>query len=77
MQDVFFRIGGRMAGKATNSLVVNSSNTIVDHTSMWRGDHGNAGTIGWTINTANTGLIVNRNNVLATGLFVEHYQKNR
>ncbi|WP_258724091.1 discoidin domain-containing protein [Cellulomonas sp. NS3] len=75
VQDVFFRIGGRVAGKATNSLIVNSSNTIVDHTWMWRGDHGNAGTIGWTINTADTGLVVNGNDVLATGLFVEHYQK--
>ncbi|MDM7832488.1 discoidin domain-containing protein [Cellulomonas edaphi] len=75
VQDVFFRIGGRVAGKATNSLVVNSSNTIVDHTWMWRADHGNGGTVGWTINTADTGLVVNGNNVLATGLFVEHYQK--
>ena len=31
--------------------------------------------LGWTVNTADTGLIVNGNNVLATGLFVEHYQK--
>jgi hypothetical protein len=30
---------------------------------------------GWTENTADTGLIVNGANVLATGLFVEHYQK--
>jgi hypothetical protein len=29
----------------------------------------------WTVNTADTGLIVNGANVLATGLFVEHYQK--
>ncbi|GAA5023682.1 chitobiase/beta-hexosaminidase C-terminal domain-containing protein [Kitasatospora paranensis] len=75
VQDVFFRIGGQLAGKATNSLVVNSSNTVVDHIWAWRADHGNAGTIGWTTNTADTGLIVNGNDVLATGLFVEHYQK--
>ncbi|WP_405010131.1 chitobiase/beta-hexosaminidase C-terminal domain-containing protein [Kitasatospora sp. NBC_01539] len=75
VQDVFFRIGGQLAGKATNSLVVNSSNTIIDHIWAWRADHGNAGTVGWTTNTADTGLIVNGNNVLATGLFVEHYQK--
>ena len=75
VQDVFFRIGGQLAGKATNSLVVNSSNTVIDHIWAWRADHGNAGTIGWTTNTADTGLIVNGNNVLATGLFVEHYQK--
>ncbi|GAA2520616.1 hypothetical protein Ahu01nite_076140 [Winogradskya humida] len=74
VQDVFFRIGGMVAGKATNSLVVNTNNTIVDHTWAWRADHG-AG-IGWTVNTADNGLTVNGDNVLATGLFVEHYQKN-
>ncbi|WP_410666481.1 chitobiase/beta-hexosaminidase C-terminal domain-containing protein [Amycolatopsis sp. cmx-4-68] len=75
VQDVFFRIGGQLAGKATNSLIVNSANTIIDHIWAWRADHGNAGTVGWTTNTADTGLVVNGANVLATGLFVEHYQK--
>lgn len=75
VQDVFFRIGGELAGKATNSLVVNSANTIIDHIWAWRADHGNAGTVGWTTNTADTGLTVNGANVTATGLFVEHYQK--
>ena len=73
IQDVFFRIGGQFAGKVTTSLIVNSYDTIIDHIWAWRADHG-AG-IGWTANTADTGLIVNGNNVLATGLFVEHYQK--
>ena len=75
IQDVFFRIGGQLAGKATNSLIVNSNNAIIDHIWAWRADHGNGGTVGWTVNTADTGLLVNGNNVLATGLFVEHYQK--
>jgi hypothetical protein len=75
IQDVFFRIGGENAGKATASLIVNSNDTIIDHIWAWRADHGNANTVGWTTNTADNGLIVNGNNVLATGLFVEHYQK--
>ncbi|WP_103351147.1 chitobiase/beta-hexosaminidase C-terminal domain-containing protein [Amycolatopsis sp. CA-128772] len=75
VQDVFFRIGGAIAGKATNSLIVNSANTIIDHIWAWRADHGNAGTYGWNTNTADTGLVVNGANVTATGLFVEHYQK--
>ena len=75
IQDVFFRIGGATVGKATTSLVVNSNDVVIDHIWAWRADHGNAGTVGWTINTADTGLLVNGNNVLATGLFVEHYQK--
>ena len=73
IQDVFFRIGGDQAGKATQSLVVNSNNTLIDHIWAWRADHGTG--VGWTTNTADTGLTVNGNNVLATGLFVEHYQK--
>ena len=74
VQDTFFRIGGDIAGQATNSLVVNANNTLIDDIWAWRADHGNSGTVGWTINTAQHGLIVNGNNVLATGLFVEHYQ---
>jgi hypothetical protein len=74
LQDVFFRVGGQFAGKTVNSLIVNSYDTIIDHTWIWRADHG-AG-VGWTVNTADTGLVVNGNNVIATGLFVEHYQKS-
>ncbi|MEW9554266.1 discoidin domain-containing protein [Nonomuraea sp. NPDC050783] len=73
VQDVFFRVGGAHAGKATTSLVVNSDHTIIDHIWAWRGDHGSG--IGWTVNTADTGLIVNGDDVTAYGLFVEHYQK--
>jgi hypothetical protein len=74
VQDVFFRIGGDIAGKATNSLIVNANNTLVDHIWAWRADHGNSGTTGWTVNTASHGVVVNGSSVLATGLFVEHYQ---
>jgi Peptidase inhibitor family I36 len=74
VQDVFFRIGGAVAGKSTTSLVVHSDHTLIDHIWAWRADHGNSPT-GWGINTAETGVIVNGNDVLATGLFVEHYQK--
>jgi hypothetical protein len=73
LQDVFFRIGGAEAGKATNSLVVNTDNVILDDIWAWRADHGNG--VGWTVNTADTGVVVNGDNVTAYGLFVEHYQK--
>jgi hypothetical protein len=73
VQDVFFRIGGEHVGKATNSLVVNTNQTIVDHTWAWRADHGEG--VGWTVNTADTGVLVNGNDVTATGLFSEHFQK--
>jgi hypothetical protein len=74
LQDVFFRIGSSVQGKATTTLVVHSDDTIVDHMWAWRADHGGAPT-GWTVNPGDTGLIVNGDDVLATGLFVEHYQK--
>jgi hypothetical protein len=73
LQDVFFRIGGPHAGSATTSLVVDSNNTILDDIWAWRADHGNG--VGWTVNTADNGVVVNGDNVTATGLFVEHYQK--
>jgi hypothetical protein len=74
LQDVFFRIGGPHVGKATVSLEVNSSHVILDDIWAWRADHGKG--VGWTTNTADTGLVVNGDHVTATGLFVEHYQKN-
>ena len=73
LSDVFFRIGGAQLGSATNSLVVNSKNVILDDIWAWRADHGNG--VGWTSNTADTGVIVNGDNATAYGLFVEHYQK--
>jgi hypothetical protein len=73
IQDVFFRIGGAAAGSATISLLVNSDNVILDDIWGWRADHGNG--VGWTVNTADTGLFVNGDSVTAYGLFIEHYQK--
>ncbi|MEU9386154.1 discoidin domain-containing protein, partial [Streptomyces sp. NPDC048279] len=73
MQDVFVRVGGAGPGLATNSVVVNSNNVIIDHTWLWRADHGSG--VGWTTNRADYGLRVNGNDVLATGLFVEHFNK--
>jgi hypothetical protein len=75
LQDVFFRVGGPHVGKATVALEVNSDNTILDDLWIWRADHGVAGSVGWTVNTADTGLVVNGDDVTATGLFVEHFQK--
>jgi hypothetical protein len=73
LSDVFFRTGGATPGKATISLLVNSDNVVLDDVWAWRADHGNG--VGWTLNTADTGLIVNGDDVTAYGLFVEHYQK--
>lgn len=76
IQDVFFRIGGAETTptSATVSLLDNASDSIIDDVWAWRADHGNA--VGWTQNTAGTGLVVTGANVTAYGLAVEHYQKN-
>jgi len=75
LHDVFFRVGGAAVGRASVNLRVNSSDTIVDHTWIWRADHGVNQSVGWKINTSANGLVVNGNNVTVYGLFVEHYQE--
>jgi hypothetical protein len=74
LQDVFFRIGGAAAGRATVSLEVNSDDVVLDDVWAWRADHGNG--VGWTVNRADTGVVVNGDDVTAYGLFVEHYQRH-
>ncbi|MBJ6642743.1 coagulation factor 5/8 type domain-containing protein [Streptomyces sp. BSE7-9] len=73
VQDVFIRIGGAGPGRATTSMVVNARHTIVDHTWVWRADHGEG--VGWETNRCDYGVVVNGHDVLATGLFVEHFNK--
>ncbi|MFZ3495519.1 discoidin domain-containing protein [Streptomyces sp. 5.8] len=73
VQDVFIRVGGAGAGKATVGMVVNNHDTIVDHTWIWRADHGDG--VGWETNRSDYGFRVNGDDVLATGLFVEHFNK--
>jgi hypothetical protein len=73
LHDVFFRVGGAGIGRAHVNLLVNSSDVIIDHTWIWRADHG-AG-VGWDSNTSDNGLVVNGSHVTAYGLFVEHHQR--
>ncbi|GGW35598.1 coagulation factor 5/8 type domain-containing protein [Streptomyces griseoloalbus] len=73
VQDVFIRIGGAGPGKATTSMVINARHTVVDHTWVWRADHGDG--VGWETNRCDYGVVVNGDDVLATGLFVEHFNK--
>ena len=73
LHDVFFRVGGAGVGRAGIDLEINSNDTIVDHTWIWRADHGSG--VGWSLNTNENGLVVNGDNVIAYGLFVEHEQQ--
>jgi hypothetical protein len=73
LHDVFFRVGGAGVGRATVDLRINANDTLIDHTWIWRADHG-AG-VGWDQNLSANGLVVNGDRVTAYGLFVEHHQQ--
>jgi hypothetical protein len=73
LHDLYFRVGGAAVGRAGSNLEINSNDVIVDHTWIWRADHGSG--VGWGLNTSENGLVVNGNNVTAYGLFVEHQQQ--
>jgi hypothetical protein len=78
LSDVYFRVGGPHVGKAEVALEVNSDHVLIDHTWVWRGDHGVEGftdTERWNTNIGRYGVIVNGDDVTATGLFVEHFQR--
>ena len=73
LHDLFFRDGGVAVGRTIGNLEINSNDTIVDHTWIWRADHGSG--VGWNQNVSANGLVVNGNNVTVYGLFVEHHQQ--
>jgi hypothetical protein len=80
LSDIYFRVGGPHVGKADTALEVNSDNVLIDHTWVWRADHGVEGFTGgdterWNTNIGRYGAVINGDNVVATGLFVEHFQK--
>ena len=75
LHDLFFRIGGAQAGRVGIALSLNANNTIVDHTWLWRADHGTG--VGWTANPSANGLWVNGDDVTIYGLFTEHFQQNQ
>ncbi len=73
LSDIFFRVGGAGIGRANINLEINANDTLVDHTWIWRADHGTG--VGWTKNLSNNGLVVNGNHVTIYGVFVEHHQQ--
>jgi len=83
LNDVYFRVGGPHIGKADVSLRIDADDVLIDHTWVWRADHGvegfTAGVAGdtdrWNTNIGRVGVIVDGDRLEATGLFVEHYQE--
>ncbi|KGN42473.1 hypothetical protein [Knoellia aerolata] len=84
LSDVYFRVGGPHVGRTEVALEILSDHVLVDHTWVWRADHGiegftegvNGDTDRWRTNTARNGLVVDGDDVTATGLFVEHFQEH-
>ncbi len=80
---MYFRVGGPHIGRTRTALEINADHVLVDHIWVWRADHGvegftqgvNGDTDRWNTNTGTYGLIVNGDDVTATGLFVEHFQR--
>lgn len=85
LSDVYFRVGGPHVGKTNICLEINSNHVLVDHTWVWRADHGiedfdkSDGFDGdnerWRTNIGLNGVVVNGNDITMTGLFVEHFQE--
>ena len=72
--DVYFRVGGgKYAGKVQNCVTLNCNDVIGDNFWVWRGDHST--NVGWDVNTASNGIIINGDNTIMYGLFVEHFQE--
>ncbi len=83
---MYFRVGGPYVGKTDVALEINSDDVLVDHTWVWRADHGIEGfdrtdgvfgdNVRWRTNTGRNGVVVNGDRVTATGFFVEHFQEH-
>jgi hypothetical protein len=72
--DVYFRVGGgKFAGKVDSCVVINSNDVIGDNFWVWRADHSK--NVGWDVNTAPNGIVINGDNTIMYGLFVEHFQE--
>lgn len=71
---MYFRVGGaNYKGKVKNCVTINSNDVIGDNFWVWRADHGD--NVGWNMNTAPNGIVINGDNVTMYGLFVEHFQE--
>lgn len=74
LSDLFVRVGGATAGMPTTGGQIDSARVLLDNSWIWRADHG-AGSDGTP--AIDHGLIVNGDDVRATGLFAEHWQKQQ
>jgi hypothetical protein len=77
IQDVFARVGGTndpslQQMRAQAMMRLEASHVVLDHSWLWRADHGVTGELGGGVNPVPNGLVVLADDVLAYGLQVEH-----
>lgn len=77
LHDIYFRIGGAVSSETAvdSALIINSNNVISDNLWIWRADHGIDCPVGWELNKASNGIMVNGDHVTAYALMVEHFQE--
>jgi hypothetical protein len=78
LSDLYCRIRGNLQSTTNelgNCITINKPYTIGDNLWLWRADHGDD--VSWTANPADTGLIINADNVIMYGLAVEHFEKHQ
>ena len=79
LADLFFRVGGAAIGNADTCLEINNHHVIGDHLWIWRADHGDRSHghvhVGWDESRGDHGLVVNGDDVMIHGLFVEHFRR--
>lgn len=76
LSDLFFRVGGTatvLPTKVKQCVTLNSDNIVGDNFWVWRADHGDH--VAWDKNTADTGIVINGDNVIMYALMVEHFEK--
>lgn len=76
LSDLFFRVGGTSTeepAKTKCCVTINSSHVTGDNFWVWRADHGDQ--VAWDANTADTGIVVNGDDVVIYALMVEHFEK--
>lgn len=80
LYDIFCRVGGlsHEVTKTIACLTIHSHDVVCDNLWLWRADHGvNDQAVGWTLNTADHGIIVNGDHATIYGLAVKHFQKTQ
>jgi hypothetical protein len=70
LHDIFVRVGGAAVGRADVGVAIHADDVIGDHFWIWRADHSYG--VGWDLNVARNGLVVDGDDVTIYGLFVEH-----